>query len=211
MIQGRIMIDETPVYVIKREFPVDKTPCMTIDNSGGTAIVDKHIIDKVCKLPETHPQYDEDNPYRSQQVIREERSISLDLSIWCDSEDERDRITDAVMDCFYKIQSDHYTYCSQYNDGTCDYLEEDCKVTPYSMRGIKAQCPKPKDYHYENIFHRWDIIRTSFDVEPPYDMDELNQKPPIRRSIIRISFSYYDYYNIGGAITEHLIVDEELL
>ena len=211
MVQGRIVIDDTPVYVVKREFPIDKTPCMTIDNSGGTATVDKHIIDKFCRVSEEHPQYDEDNPYVPQQVIREEISISMDLNIWCDDEDERDKITDAVMDCFYKLQSDHYTYCSQYDDGNCKYLDTSCKVSPDTGRGIKGQCPRPEEYHYENVFSRWDIIRTSFDVEPPYDLDELEQEPPIRRSVIRVSFSYYDYHIIGGAISQNLIVDEGLL
>jgi hypothetical protein len=43
------------------------------------------------------------------------------------------------------------------------------------------------------------------------DLDDLTTNPPIRRSIIRVSFSYYDYYIIGGAISQNLIINEELI
>lgn len=79
------------------------------------------------------------------------------------------------------------------------------------MRGIKQQCPHPQEYGYTNIFTYYDIIRASFDAEPSYILDDLTTTPPVLRSIIPVSFSYYEYYPIGGAVTEHLIVNEELL
>ena len=203
MLQGRIILeDNTDVRIIKREYPIDKTPCLTIDDSGGTAILQKKIIDKDCLV---------DGEVISQQVIREQRSISLNLNVWCDTEDERDEITDKIRDIFYKLQSDYYQYCTQYDDGECAFLDDDCQVTAETMRGVKCQCPKPAEYGYENLFTKFDIIRSSFDVEPPYQLDDLTTTPPIRRSIIRISFMYYDYYNIGGAITQNITFDEEVL
>lgn len=214
MLQGRVILkDSTDVRIVKREYPIDKTPCITVDNSGGTGIVQKHIINKNYIIPETHPQYDPENPNQtiSQQVIREERTIDLDLNVWCDDEDQRDEITDKIIELFYMIQSDHYTFCTNYQDGNCNYLDQQCKVTPYTARGIKNQCPKPKEYHYQNLFNAYDIIRAAFDVAPPYILDDLTTNPPVMRSIIRVSFSYYEYHVIGGAVSENLNVDEELV
>ena len=214
MLQGKIILgDSTDVRIIKRGYPKDKTPCLTIDNSGGTAIINKHITNKDYILQENHPQYDENNINKtiSQQVIREERSIILGLNIWCDDEPQRDEITDKLDKIFHQIQSDYYTFCQQYENGECKYLNEECKVDNTTARGVKGQCPKPKEYHYQNIFDAYDIIRASFDVTPPYILDDFSTNPPVLRSIIRISFSYYEYYNIGGAVSGNLIVNEELL
>lgn len=214
MLQGHVILeDDTDVRIVKREYPIDKTPCITIDNSSGTASIQKHVIDKDCKLPSTHPQYDEDHPDKlvSQQVIREERNITLDLNIWCDDEDSREEITNLISKLFFQVQSDYYKFCSNYNNGDCSYLDTQCKVTDSTMRGVKGQCPKPHDYHYENVFSKFDIIRNTFDVAPAFDLDDLTTNPPIRRSIIRVSFSYYDYYVIGGAISQNLIINEELI
>ena len=214
MLQGKIILtDSTDVRIVKRDYPIDKTPCVTIDDSGGTAIINKHITNKDYLIPNTHPQYDKDNPNQtiSQQVIREERSIDLDLNVWCDDEDQRDEITNKIQELFYQIQSDHYKFCQQYNDGNCTYLSGSCRVNNTTARGIKGQCPKPKEYHYQNLFNAYDIIRPSFDVAPPYILDDLTTTPPVLRSIIRVSFSYYEFYNIGGAVSENLHVDEELV
>ena len=214
MLQGRVILeDTTDVRIVKREYPIDKTPCITMDNSSGTSVIQKHVIDHDCKLQSTHPQYDPLHPDKlvSQQVIREERNITVDLNIWCDDEDSRDEITDLISKLFYQVQSDYYKFCTKYNEGQCQYLDNSCRVTAASMRGVKGQCPKPQDYHYENVFTHYDIIRGTFDVAPAFDLDDLTTNPPIRRSIIRVSFNYYDYYIIGGAISQNLIINEELI
>lgn len=214
MIQGKVILqDGTDVRIIKRDYPKDHTPCITIDSSGGTSIINKHITNKDFIIPRDHPQYDKDNPNQtiSQQVIREERSITLNLNVWCDDENQRDEITEKIRLLFYQIQSDHYTFCQQYDNGVCNYLNGPCRVNNESVRGVKAQCPKPKEYHYMNIFKVYDIIRASFDVAPDFILDDNTTNPPVLRSVIPVSFSYYDYYRIGGAVSGNLIVDEELL
>ena len=194
VLQGQISTATEQVPVIKDPTPNDRTPCITIDNSSGTGVVEKHItyID-------------------SEQVIREERTIDLDLNIWCDSEDDRDTITNNVRECFFKLQSDHYTYCVKYNDGDCLSLEAPCRaIESNSFRGLKNQCPKPYDYEYMNLFTKHHIIRSTFDVTPPYILDDMSTTPITLRSIIRVSFSYYDYYNIGGERITNLSLNEEL-
>ena len=213
ILQGKVILrDGTDVRVVKREYPIDKTPCITIDNSSGTAIIQKNITNKEYIIPSDHPQYNPQNPSAtiSQQVIREERNITLELNVWCDNEDEREEICDKIRELFYKVQSDHYTYCANYNGGNCTYLKTPCKVNN-SFRGIKNQCPKPQEYHYKNIFTVFDIIRATFDVAPSYILDDLPTTPPVLRSIITVSFSYYDYYNIGGERIDNLSLNEDLI
>lgn len=214
MLQGRVVLeDTTDVRIVKRDYPIDKTPCITIDNSSGTALIQKNITNKEIIIPTTHPQYDPNNPNQtiSQQVIREERNITLDLNVWCDTEDERDEITDKISELFYQVQSDHYTFCDNYNNGNCNYLNGSCQVDNTTSRGVKEQCPKPHEYHYKNIFTIFDIIRATFDVAPSYILDDLTTTPPTLRSIIRVSFSYYDYHFIGGAVSKELTVNEEVI
>ena len=213
ILQGKVILrDGTDVRVVKREYPIDKTPCITIDNSSGTAVIQKNITNKEYIIPSNHPQYDSQNPSKkiSQQVIREERNITLELNVWCDNEDQREEICDKIRELFYKVQADHYTYCANYNSGNCTYLKTTCKVDT-SPRGIKGQCPKPREYHYKNIFTIFDIIRATFDVAPSYILDDLTTTPPTLRSIITVSFSYYDYYNIGGGANKGITVNEELI
>ena len=214
ILQGRIVLnDGTPVNVIKRDYPYDHTPCITIDNSGGSATIDKKITNRDYTIPETHPQYDPEHPDKtiSQQVRREQIAIELGVHIWCDDEPQREEITKKVRTLFDMVQSDHYLFCQQYNNGNCTFLDTECKVNPHTIRGIKNQCPKPYDYHYKNIFTAFDIIRATFNVAPPYILDDTTTNPPVLRSIIRVYFSYYEYYNIGGAVSENLHVNEDLL
>ena len=214
ILQGRIVLtDGTPVNVIKRDYPYDHTPCITIDDSGGTATINKHITNRDYTIPVTHPQYDSEHPDKtiSQQVRREQIAIELGVHIWCDDEHQRDEITKKVKTLFDMVQSDHYLFCQQYDNGNCTFLDTECKVNLHSIRGIKNQCPKPYDYHYKNIFTAFDIIRATFHVAPPYNQDDTTTNPPVLRSIIRVYFSYYEYYNIGGAVSENLHVNEDLL
>lgn len=208
-----ILNDGTVIKVIKRPYPQDMTPCITIDNSGGTAIIQKNITNKEYIIPADHPQYDSNDPSQtiSQQVIREERRISLELSLWCDTENQRDEIAAKVMELFYKVQSDYYKFCKNYDNGNCLFLDGKCQVNSSSGRGVKQQCPKPTEYDYENIFKQYDIIRATFDVTPPYILDDLTTNPPTLRSIIEVTFSYYDYHKIGGAVSERLTFNGELV
>ncbi len=203
MLQGKIILnDDRDVRIIKREYPIDRTPCITMDDSGGTGLIQKHITNK---------DYLIDGEVKSQQVIREQRQITINLNVWCDDEDDRDEITDKILTTFYEIQSDYYTHCTNYNDGECTGIGDDCQVDAGSFRGVKGQCPKPHEYGYRNLFTAFDIIRSSFDAEPTYILDDTTTQPPKRRSIIKVSFMYYTYHKIGGAITNNITFDEEVL
>lgn len=214
ILQGKVILsDDTLVPVIKRPYPIDKTPCITIDNSSGTSIYEKQIINKDLPINEDHPQYVPGGKnIISQQVMRTERSITLELNCWCDTEHERQEIIDKIQELFIKADTDHYTYCANYNDNYCSSLEMTCRATTMNNgRTVKKQCPKPKQFGYINVFTLYDIIRSTFDVEPAYDLDDYSTTEPVLRSIIKVTFNYYDYKVIGGAISQKIKIHEELL
>lgn len=210
VLQGKIHVDNKDVRLVQHYHPEDNTPCITIDDSGGTRTLNKFFTNKDLPLPENHPQYDPLEPNRlwSRQVITEKRGIDLDLNIWCNTEDERESIIKQIEYLFYLAQSDHYSLCSNYNvDGVCSTLDDTCPVLsqPHDMRGAKQQCINPEEYGYKNIFTEYDLIRSSFDVEPAYNIDDLDTENPLLRSVIRVSTDYYDYHVIGGKISTNLI------
>lgn len=214
VLYNNVMLRDSPVKIIRRDYPYDNTPCLTIDNSGGTSTIQKHITNRDYIVPETHPQYDPEHPDKtiSQQVIREEHRISLNINIWVDSEDDREEIVNNISRIFYQVQSDHYKFCNNYHDGHCEFIDDSCKVfSVMNGRSAKNQCPHPRDYGYQNIFKTYDIIRSTFDVAPAYDLDDNSVNPKVLRSIIPVSFNYYDYYVIGGVISQNLSIDEGLL
>lgn len=214
VLYNNVFLEGSPVKIIKRDYPYDNTPCITIDNSSGTSIIQKNIINRDYIIPESHPQYDPDNPSEviSQQVLREERRISIDINVWVDTEDEREELNNQISNLFKQVQSDYYKFCNNYDNGNCNYLDTACKVLSIKNgRSAKMQCPYPNDFHYQNIFKTFDIIRSTFDVAPSYDLDDKTVNPQVLRSITNVSFNYYDYYVIGGVISQNLHIDEELL
>ena len=198
------------VRIIKQDYPYDHTPCITFDDSGGTSIHQKHIINDDQPLPPDHPQYDPDHPHKqvSQQILMEERGISININIWCNTQDEREEINNQIRNLFYKVQSDHYMFCGHYKDGDCISLGGECRaLTIENNRSVKSQCPRPIEYDYINIFKAYDIIRSTFDVNPSYDLDDKSANPPILRSIIKVSFNYYTYHTIGGGICQEITIN----
>ena len=208
VLQGNIKINDNDVRLIQAPPETDNTPCITIDDSGGTRMLGKWFTNKDLPLLQGHPQYDPQDPGKlySQQVIVEKRGIDLDLNIWCNTEDERESIINQIHYLFYLAQSDHYSYCINYDkeNGNCKTLEDTCPslTSLEDMRGVKQQCINPSEYGYQNIFTTYDIVRASFDVEPAYPLDDLNTETMTLRSVIRVSCDYYDYHRIGGKISE---------
>ena len=210
---GNIKLNEWVVPVVKQNYPYDKTPCITIDDTGGSATLQRNIINRKMRLPHHHPQYElYKKELVSQQCICEIRNVTLNINVWCDTERERDTICNKILDLFYKAQSDHYMFCSKYDNGFCSYLDDECKgFNDDNIRCVKNQCPKPEEYGYENIFSKFDLIRNTFNVEQPFSLDDLSSKKPVLRSIIKLTTSYKDYHVIGGAISQGLNFDEDLL
>lgn len=203
------------IPVIKRSYPLDKTPCLTIDDSGGSTTLSKYYTNLHLPSP-NHTNTDNDDDvvveYVPQQVLVDKRQSTIQLNVWCDTENEREHINNQITTLFYKVQSDNYYFCKQYTkEGICSTTNTPCyAINDNGKRGIKNQCPQPSEYGYCNLFTKHHIIRPSFNIEAPFTLDDLTTEEVVLRSIFKISMTYYDYYTIGGNLINDLIISDNL-
>lgn len=185
---------------MKQSSPIDQTPCITIDDTGGVAVFQKHI---------TTRKVDQE----MKQVLQERKNATVQIHVWCDSEKEREEINNQIMTLFYQMQTDHYMFCTNYEEGVCKYLETACPSIDDSsnMRTSKNQCPNPKEYGYCNLFKKYHIIRNTFNLEPPFSLDDLTTTRPTLHSVFKCTMTYHTYYTIGGNTIQDIIFNEELL
>lgn len=199
VLKDNVLINDSPVKLVKQVSPIDKTPCITIDDSGGAVVLQKHITNKTLNN-------------KPVQVLQERKNTTIQIQVWCDNESQRETITSQITELFYKMQTDHYMYCQQYDNGECLNLKKECQaINNTNKRGVKQQCPYPMKYQYSNLFSKYNIIRNTFNIEPPFTLDDLSTKQPVLRSIYKITMTYYTDYVIGGNTINDLIFDEELL
>ena len=212
---GNVRYKDKLVPVIKRSYPYDKTPCITIDDSGGSSFGERFILNEYYPVDSSHPQYDKDNPFRKipQQVIREYYNTTLNINIWCNNEDEREALSNTVQDLFYKAQSDHYLFCNNYHDGECSYLGTGCYGEHFDTnnRGVKHQCTNPLVYGYENIFTTYNLIRSSFHLDPPFTLDDNSKTEPVLRSVLRLHTGFYTDHIIGGLVSENISQEDYIV
>lgn len=208
ILKDNIHIDDGDVVpVIKRNYPLDKTPCITIENTGGSTTRNKWRLNLPYKLDADHPQYDKDNPNAKypQDVLKTEKSTIINIHIWSDNEIERESINNQISDCFLKVESDYCKYCSRYNDGICSTTSKKCEaLNDEFSRGIKMQCPNPRDLDYENIYTRYNLVREKCNLESPFDVDDLDTEPITLHSVFKFTCNFYEYHVIGGNISNKI-------
>jgi len=196
VLQGKLKLGDEPVRLIQAPPQYNNVPCLTIDNSAGTRTLNSN---------KTNISVDG----RMQEAIWTLYEIDLRIDIWALTENTRQSLIEQVQLCFNKALSDHYEYCTSYDDGTCTPLDQDCLVDlpeyANDKRAVKKQCPCPKELPYENLWTKYHIDITTFTLNPAYDIDELNETEPILRSRFDISFNYEDYYVIGGTTSENIL------
>lgn len=210
---GNIIFNNKLLPVVKQSYPYDKTPCVTLDDSASVSTLQKQLVNKKVRLHHFHPQFE---LYKKslvpQQVIKETKQSNININVWCDTEREREVICNNILDLFYKAQSDHYMFCKNYDNGICSFLDGEClAIGNDNRRSVKNQCPSPEEYNYCNLFEKYDIDRNTFNVESPFSLDDLGAKKPVLRSVIKVSMVYYDYYVVGGGISQNIEFDEDLL
>lgn len=192
VLQGKLSTDDGPVRLIQSPPQYNNMPCLTIDNSAGTLILNSNK--RNITINNTR-----------QEAIETEYEADLRLDLWVLTEDDRQSLINQVTECFYKALSDHHEYCTSYNDGTCTPLDQECLVTlpeyANDKRAVKQQCPLPDEYPYMNLWTKHHIDITTFTISTPYDLDELNETKPILRTRFDIRFNYRDYYIIGGKLS----------
>ncbi len=217
---GNITLDGKKIPVVKRSYPYDKTPCVTIDDSGGSAFINRQILNIPYPVSSEHPQFDVENPFKKipQQVLREYYETTLNINVWSNSEDEREKLNNIILELFYEAQSDNYKFCNKYRDGDCAFMDNTCYGEHFngiSNKVAKNQCPNPLVYGYENIFTTYNLIRASFHLDQPFSLDDTSKDGILLRSVLKLHTGYYIDYVIGGIIDVDLdfedIVKEDLI
>ena len=197
ILRGNITLDGKTVPVIKRNYPLDKTPCVNIDDSASVVTLNKWI----CNL--------KDDESVKREYLRVHRRTVLNIHCWIDSEQQREDLTNQITNLFNMAYLDNYRFCMKYNKETkeCETLNRECPTITqqkHLYKSVKEKCPQPIEYGYENIFTRYDLIKSSFDLQTPYSADLDNTKPPTLHSIFKLNCEYYDYNMIGGITTKDL-------
>ena len=212
---GNVTLNGKKIPVIKRSYPYDKTPCITIDDSASSTFIDRQIINEEYPLHKNHPQFDPFHPFKKhpQQVLRETHQITININIWSDTVNEQEELNNTVLELFHQAQSDHYQFCDQYNNGDCNYMDNTCYAKHFNdgIRTSKSQCPNPLVYGYKNIFTKYNLFRDSFLVEQPFNLDDTSKDEIVYRSVIRLHTGYYTDHIIGGVISKTINYDENIL
>lgn len=185
------------VPVIKRNYPLDKTPCINIDDSASVVTVNKRIYNRK----------NNDENYR--EYYRVHRRTRLNIHLWCDNEQQREDLSNQIVNLFNMAYLDNYHFCIHYNKETseCENLHRTCpSITneKHLYKSSKDKCPQPVEYGYENIFTHYDLIKRQWDLQTPFSNDNTNTKPPTLHNIFRLDCEYYDYTEIGGINSKDL-------
>ena len=190
ILRGNITLDGKTVPVIKRNYPLDKTPCINIDDSASITTLGKRIYNRTVNN-------------EKKEYLRTHRRTILNIHCWIDNENQREELCNKVTDLFNKAYLDHHMFCTQYDKETmqCTTLNETCPTInqgKHLYKSSKNKCPQPTEYGYTNIFTRYDLIKRAWDLQAPYSNDNTSTKPPTLHSVFRLNCEYYDYVEIGG-------------
>lgn len=197
ILRGNITLEEKTVPVIKRNYPLDKTPCINIDDSASVTTIGKRIYNRKNK--------DE----KPRQYLRTHHKTVLNIHCWIDNENQREQINQQVKKQFLMAYLDNHQFCTHYEKetGLCNNINITCPTLTqgkHLYKSSKNKCPDPKKYGYENIFTRFDLIKSKWDLQEPFSNDNTNTKPPTLHSIFRLNAEYYNYTLIGGITSKEL-------
>lgn len=217
----RVLLDNVKyngktIPVRLRSYPYDETPCITVDDSGGSIFINRDITNEDYPLPNTHPQFDAESPFKKypQQVLREVSTTTLNINVWCDNNPlQREELVKQVSLLFHQAQADYYKFCDNYRDGECAGCGGPCivELSSSDKRGVKGQCPQPYLYGYKNIFTTYNLIRDSFFVDQPFSLDDLSETEPVLRSVFKLTTGYYVDHIIGGHVSTDLKADANVI
>lgn len=200
LLQHHLIYDEMPVQVRRQFLPVHDLPCVTLD-------VGRVDTEQVHRCTGGTNIFNEIQGNVDSIVY--ERSCEININLWCNTEDERETISDQIMECFNKEEAGHYTYCSNYDDGTCNTTGESCLAEQGgTARARKNLCPSPMGMGYESLRSSCNIISGSLNVGSPVMLDEYGEHPPLLRNMFRVVAGYYDVYDVGGDLLDDVGIGE---
>ena len=195
ILRGKIHLNDKPIPVVVKDYPYDKTPCVTI--SGLNRDRGKHRRQQVNikrPLSEDHPLYDPKYPEKRYPHSAEYsvKSYEVDIHVWCDTEEQRELIVDQIYDCLFYCMNLHYAFCMRFNhkDGTCDTTGDICEaITDKGYHGLRGVCPN-KNNKPLNIMKKYGIIKNSVHISPHYEADFNDKKAPLKHSVIEVNLDY---------------------
>ena len=191
LLQGHLLFDGKPVEVRRSLSKKPVLPSITLDVSNLTT---NHVYRDIGDTD----------------TVLYERSADITLNLWCNTEEQRETISDQIMNCFYKEQTGYYKYCSNYEDNMCKQLSHMCRVLiENNGRTVKNLCPDPDSYGYEALHVKYGLIDGTVNIEPPFILDEINEHPPILRNVFKCEAAFYEKYELGGISIEGMVFEIE--
>ena len=187
LLQGKIIYNNQTVEVRKQFTNTPRLPYIYLDLSPGvTTNYSYHDVDG------------------ESDVLYFNRSSNINIHVWCNTEEERESITTQILECYYREKTNHYEYCTNYHEGNCTTGGK-CKVsTVNNSRTVKDKCPDPDLYNYQSLQEKHHIIPGTMSIDPPFDMDDDTQHPPLLRSIIRAKADYFEPVLTHGVRVEEI-------
>ena len=175
LLQGNLEYDGIVVPVVKNFNQHPDRPVLTLDLSGGVSTLRVH-------------------PYPPDAEKHYIRRSHININVWCDTEQQRESLTGQVLSLFQDEQGYHYKFCTQYNKNTgkCNKTKATCPASENTPKARKNKCPLPREYEYQSLHNSHNLIKGTVNIEPPFDLDEYGEHPPLLRSIMRAEAEYID-------------------
>lgn len=191
LLQGHLSYGGENVELAKRFSNAPRLPVVTLDLSGGVST-----------------DYFYHDFSTEHEILIQHCTGHVNINLWCNTEDERQSLSQQIREAFIAEKEYHYKYCTQYNMGNCNTGGQ-CKVTStYTDRTVKNRCPDPEEYEYESLRHKHHIVQDTIRLELPFDMDEFDRNPPLLRSIFRCSAEFEIPADEGGIVIEDIVVGD---
>lgn len=205
ILQGNVKTrsgDNVPVVI--RYFPLDKTPCITINSEGGRPVDEPFVIVEPQPVTAEHPDYDPKNPNNPilQDVYYQKTTDTVIVHLWYNDKSDRNYLLEQVKTQLFLARIGDYRFCTNYNKDNhyCKTLNNICKAYKNNRNGlaVKGFCPKPEEYGYKGILYEHYVLPTTFKIEAIYNQDEYDKKPVLYHKILKLDVQYYNRHIIGG-------------
>ena len=200
ILRGKIHIDCKPIPVGVKDYPYDKTPCITITGlNRDKGRYRRQQVNVLSKLSEDHALYDPKYPEKRYPHSAEYsvKSYEIDIHVWCDTEKERELIIDQIYDCLFYCMNLHYAFCVRYDpkEKSCETTGDICEaITDKGYHGLRGICPN-KHNHPLNIMSKNGIIKNSVHISPHYEVNYLDKKEPLTKYFNRSRETFKNVQN----------------
>lgn len=202
ILDGKILINNTPIEVITEEPPLPTLDCINLVERGGVAEDNTKVFDVSEPLPEDHPYYDPTNPdelYVQKLQRRRDQKASIDIHIWANTSSERDNVIKQIMEIIAEAVMFNYKYCMNYDTPTtvCSTTKNPCDaITNKNAYGIQGKCPfanitDAEDPNYRGpatYFDPGNINIFLIAVRSEQNVDDLSTIPETYHSVLPIDF-----------------------